>query len=78
MQCHSSMLMRTHLCMCFQYMSGGELVFGPFVCFIDNFQTVCNLICLLFVEIGDLSVPDTENMHCAKSPDAQDHYRICS
>ena len=34
-------------------------------------------MCLLFVEMDDFAVPDAENMHCAKSPAAQDD-RICS
>ena len=34
-------------------------------------------MCLLFVESDDFDVQDTENMHCAKSRDAQDD-RICS
>ena len=33
-------------------------------------------MCLFFVE-SDVDVKDTENMHCAKSPDTQDD-RICS
>ena len=57
--------------------SGGQHVFGPFVCFIDASQTVCKVTRLLFVEIDEFDVPDTENMHCAKLPDAQDD-RICS
>ena len=45
--------------------------------FIDTSQTVCKVACLLFVEIDDFDVTETENMHCAKLPDAQDD-RICS
>ena len=31
---------------------------------------------LLFIESVDFDIQDTENMHCAKSPDVQDD-RIC-
>ena len=48
-----------------------------FSVFIDASQTVCKVTCLLFVEIDEFDVSDTENMLCAKSPDAQDD-RICS
>ena len=34
-------------------------------------------MCLLFVEIDDFEFTETENMHCAKLPDAQDD-RVCS
>ena len=44
--------------------------------FIDASKTVCKVTCLLFVEIDEFDVPDTENVHCAKLPDAQDN-RIC-
>ena len=57
--------------------SGGEHVFEPFFVFIDASQTACKVMCLLFVEIDEFDVPDTENMHCAKLPDTQDD-RICS
>ena len=57
--------------------TGGEHVFGSFIYFIDTSQTVCKVMCLLFVEIDDFDVTETENMHCAKLPDAQDD-RICS
>ena len=52
-------------------------MFGTFVCFNDTSQIVCKVMCLLFVEIDDFDAPDTENMHCAKLPDAQDD-QICS
>ena len=62
---------------CIFNVAGGEHVFGPFICFIDTSQTVCKVMCLFFVESDDFDVQDTENMHCAKSPDAQVD-RICS
>ena len=34
-------------------------------------------MCLIFVEIDDFDATETENMHCAKLPEAQDD-RICS
>ena len=62
---------------CVFNVTGVEHVFGSLVYFIDISQIVCKVMCLLFVEIDDFGVTETENMHCAKSPDAQDD-RICS
>ena len=55
----------------------GNTCFDLLFVFIDAFQTACEVMCLLFVKSDEFDVPDTENMHCAKLPDAQDD-RICS
>ena len=57
--------------------TGGNTCLDLLFVFIDASQTVCKVMCLLFVEIDDFDVTETENMHCAKLPDAQDD-RICS
>ena len=57
---------------CVFNVTGGEHVFETFVCFIDTSQIVCKVMCLHFVEIDYFDAPNTENMHCAKLPDAQD------
>ena len=57
--------------------TGGNTRLDLLFVFIDASQTVCKVMCLLFVEIDDFEVTETENMHCAKLPDAQDD-RICS
>ena len=62
---------------CVFNVSWGEPVYGTFNWFIDTSYTTCKVICLFVVEMDDIDVPDTENVHCAKSPDAQDD-RICS
>ena len=71
------MLMRTHPGMCFSMCQGGNTCLDRLFAFIDASQSVCKVTCLLFVEIDVFDVSDTENMHCARSPDVQDD-RICS
>ena len=71
------MLMRTHPGMCFSMCQAGNTCLDLLFVFIGASQTVCKVTCLLFVETDGFDVPDTENMHCAKLPDAQDD-RICS
>ena len=61
----------------FSMCQAGNPCFGSFVWFIDTSQTACKVICLFVIEMDGIDVPDTENMHCAKLPDAQDD-RICS
>ena len=64
-------------CTCVDNVSGWEHMFGHSVSLIDTSQTVGKEMCLLFVEIDYFDVPETENMRCAISPDAQDD-QICS
>ena len=71
------MLMRTHTGMCFSMCRAGNTCLDLLFVFIDASQTVCKVTCLLFDEIDEFDVPDTENMHCAILPAAQDD-RICS
>ena len=69
--------MRTHPGMRFSMCQAGNTCLNLLFVFIDASQTVCKVTCLLFVEIDEFDVSDTDNMHCARSLDAQDD-RICS
>ena len=64
--------MRTHPGMCFSMCQAGNTCLHFLFVFIHASQTVCKVTCLIFVEIDEFDAPDTENMHCAKLPDAQD------